>query len=60
VTANRSRSPSRREYTADLVDPFIRAAFFRALAEHLHTRPLPLHTPPGAGVARIGLVTDTS
>jgi hypothetical protein len=70
VTANRSRSPSRREYTvtlhvtveadADLVNPFIRAEFFRALAEQLHTRPLPLHTPDGAGVALIGLVMATS
>ncbi|MDT4993376.1 MAG: hypothetical protein QOH97_3268 [Actinoplanes sp.] len=42
------------------MNPFTRATFLSALAEHLHTRPLPLHTPVGSGLALIGLVTAAS
>ena len=55
---------TRRSYTltaqvtvhadANLADPFIRFAVFRALAEHLTTAALHLDTPYGTATADIG------
>jgi hypothetical protein len=61
---------SRRTYTvtahivvgcdADLRDPFIRVAVFRALVDQLTGAPLVVDTPYGVATAEIGLVTTVS
>jgi hypothetical protein len=45
---------------ADLRDPFIRFAVFRALVDQFTTAPLRLNTPHGAATAEFGLVTGVS
>lgn len=45
---------------ADLRDPFIRFAVFRALVDQLTTAPLRLNTPHGQATAEFGLVTGAS
>jgi hypothetical protein len=45
---------------ADLRDPFIRFAVFRALVDQLTTTPLRLDTPHGAATADFRLVTGVS
>ena len=45
---------------ADLSDPFVRVAYFRALVGQLTAEPWQLHTAFGAGSAQISTVTAAS
>jgi hypothetical protein len=45
---------------ADLRDPFIRFAMFRALADRMKAAPVVVDTPNGSATAVIGLVTAVS